>query len=116
MQLHFRNRHSARLYVAIMFHSPDNCRDYGSWGVRGWWTIDPGGEAYVLNTSNRYAAYYAEATDGVVWAGQYGPMYVHPQAFDSCLKIGDTNPATRVVGTRMVDLGDSDRHYVNLIT
>jgi uncharacterized membrane protein len=113
VELHFRNRYSSHLYVAIMFFDPDGCAEAGSWGTRGWWAIDPGGEAYVLNTNNQYAAYYAEADDGATWSGTYGPVYVHQQAFDSCVGIGDTSPETRIVGMRLVDLGGSD-HYVNL--
>jgi len=102
MELHFTNGYSRPLSIAIMFYSPDGCGAYGSWGTRGWWSLDPGGSAYVLNTNNRYAAYYAEATDGRIWAGDRGPVYVYPSAFDSCLKIGST--AARQVNMRSVDL------------
>jgi uncharacterized membrane protein len=114
VELHFRNQYSAHVYVAIMFYSPDTCADAGLWGTRGWWGINPGGEAYVLTTNNRYAAFYAEAADGAVWAGDRGPVYVHQQAFDSCVNIGDNNPQTRVVGMRLVDMDSSSVHYVNL--
>ncbi len=97
-----------------MFYSPGPCGEYGLWGTRGWWSINPGGEAFPLRTENRYAAYYAEADDGTTWSGTYGRVYVHPNAFDSCLNIGDTNPDTRVVGMRLTDLAGVDRHYVNL--
>jgi uncharacterized membrane protein len=113
MRLHFRNRYSTRIYVAIMFSNPGGCGEYGGWGTRGWWTIDPGGEAYVLSSGNRYAAYYAEAADGAVWGGPYGPIYVYPDAFDSCLNIGST-AASAVVGCRLVDMGSNDDYYVNL--
>jgi uncharacterized membrane protein len=112
MQLHFRNRSASRLWVSIMFYNPGGCGgEYGNWGTRGWWTIDPGGQAHVLNTDNRYAAYYAESADGPIWAGDIR-MYVYPRAFDSCVSIGST--AARVVGCRRLDLGDSDRTFVNL--
>lgn len=114
MQLHFRNNHGSPVHVAIMFYSPDTCGDAGSWGTRGWWNISPGGEAYVLNTGNRYAAFYAEANDGSIWSGSYGPIYVHQQAFDSCVNIGDNNPATRIVGLRLVDMDSYSSYYVNL--
>lgn len=112
MQLHFRNRYTSKVWVAIMFYSPDGCRDYGQWGTRGWWPIDPGGEAFVLNTNNRYAAYYAEAANGAVWTGAYGPMYVYQNAFDSCINIGST--AARLVGTRLIDMNGYSTYYVNL--
>ncbi|MEV7006771.1 DUF1036 domain-containing protein [Streptosporangium sp. NPDC051022] len=113
MELHFRNRYTSKVWVAIMFYSPDGCRDYGQWGTRGWWAIDPGGEAYVINTNNRYAAFYAEAANGAVWTGPYGPIYVYQTAFDSCLNIGST--AARPVGARLVDLNGYSRYYVNLV-
>lgn len=113
MQLHFRNRYHTRVYVAVMFHSPGPCGQYGGWGTRGWWAIDPGREAYVLNTDNRYAAYYVEANDGAVWAGNYGPIYVYQNAFDYCIGIGSTDAKARV-GCRLVDLGSYGRYYVNL--
>lgn len=115
MELHFRNQYTSTVWVAIMFYSPDACGgDLGSWGTRGWWGMDPGGEAFVLNTDNQYAAFYAEANDGAVWAGPYGPVYVHQAAFDSCVNIGDNSPETRMVGMRLVDMQDTDVHYVNL--
>ncbi|GGP90308.1 DUF1036 domain-containing protein [Streptosporangium pseudovulgare] len=113
MELHFRNRYVSRVWVAVMFYSPVTCRDHGQWGTRGWWAIDPGGEAFVLNTDNRYAAFYAEAANGAVWTGPYGPMYVYQTAFDSCLNIGST--AARRVGTRLVDMNGYSRYYVNLV-
>jgi hypothetical protein len=113
MEVYFRNRTSSGLWVAIMYFSPDSCRDLGKWGTRGWWHIDPGGELYVLNTSNRYAAFYAESAD-VVWAGPYGPVYIHDQAFDHCYLIGDNNPNTQILGMRLVDTHNDDTHYVNL--
>jgi hypothetical protein len=116
MQLHFRNKTGSTIWVCIMFYSPDGCADDGSWGTRGWWALGPnGGEAYVLNTDNDYAAFYAESDEGEVWAGPYGPVYVHQSAFDSCVYIGDNSPETRIVGMRLVDLQHSDVHYVNLI-
>ncbi|MFF4986788.1 DUF1036 domain-containing protein [Streptosporangium saharense] len=113
MQLHFRNRYTAKTWVAIMFYNPDGCRDHGQWGTRGWWAIDPGGEAYVLSTNNRYAAFYAEAADGRIWTGTYGPFYVYQNAFESCLNIGST--AARRVGARLVDMNGYSTYYVNLV-
>ncbi|OHV27850.1 hypothetical protein BBK14_18845 [Parafrankia soli] len=111
MQLNFRNSYGPRIWVAIMFYDPSGCGAYGSWGTRGWWAIDYGASAYVLNTNNRYAYYYAEAADGAVWAGSYGPIYVPQTAFSSCLGIGQTN--ARIVGLREVYIA-SDNHTVNL--
>jgi uncharacterized membrane protein len=115
MQLHFRNNSPARLWVAIMFYNPQGCADAGLWGTKGWWGIDPGGDAYVLNTNNTYAYFYAETATGVVWRGNFGPVYVHQTAFESCLKIGDNNPQTRIVGMREVYMNGYSTYTVNLI-
>ncbi|HEY0639250.1 MAG TPA: DUF1036 domain-containing protein [Pseudonocardiaceae bacterium] len=112
MQLHFRNNYGPRIWVAIMFHDPAGCSAYGGWGTRGWWAIDHGGSAYVLNTGNRYAYFYAEASDGAVWAGPFGPIYAPSSAFSSCLNLGVTG--ARRVGLREVYI-PSDVHTVNLV-
>ena len=113
MQLHFRNNYTSKVWVAIMFYDPD-CRGEGGeeWGTQGWWGIDPGAEAHVLNTNNRYAYYYAEAADGAVWGGPYGPIYVYQDAFESCQGIGST--AARTVYLREADMNGYDRFTVNL--
>ena len=102
--VHFVNGYFEVVSVMVVFYSPDGCGDYGSWGTRGWWNINPGDSAYVLDTDNRYFGYYAESVDGLVWSGEYGPAYVHYTAFDSCLGIGDNSPETRIVGVRQLDL------------
>src|SRR5690242_11332689 len=83
MELHFRNNHGSTLWVCIGFYDPGRCGPYGNWGTRGWWNINASGEAYVVNTSNRYAYFYAEAADGGVWAGQYGPVLAPRHALDA---------------------------------
>jgi uncharacterized membrane protein len=102
--VHFVNGYSKPISVAITFFSPDACGEFGRWGTRGWWNINPGDSAYVLDTNNQYFAYYAEAVDGARWSGNVGPVYVHQTAFDSCIGIGDNNPNTRIVGMRLRDL------------
>jgi hypothetical protein len=114
MELHFRNQTSSLVSVAIMLYSPDSCGQDGNWATEGWWNISPGGEAYVADTNDEYAAYYAESDAGLVWSGPYGPVYVQQQAFQSCVDIGDNNPETRIVGMHLIDMEDSDIHYVNL--
>ena len=69
-------------------------------------------KSLVQATSYRYACFYADAEDGAYWAGDYGPVYVYYEAFDSCIKIGST-AAYGTVGMRLIDVGDSD-HVVNL--
>lgn len=100
--VHFINGYSQPLQIAIAFKQ-DSCSEYGRpWGTRGWWIVNPGASAYVLNTNNQYFYYYAEAWDGRLWSGPGPSVYVLQQAFDSCLDIGST--AARIVGMRQLDL------------
>jgi Protein of unknown function (DUF1036) len=103
VQVKFRNRHRARVWVAIMTHDPGRCGAYGNWRTQGWWDIQPGQTVHVFNTSYRYAAYYAEGEDGVRWTGPYGPAYIYTAGFDSCINIGSTAAEARV-GLRLLDL------------
>jgi len=102
MQLRFRNSYGPRIWISIMFFDPVGCANDGQWGTRGWYAVDNGGEAYVLDTNNTFAYYYAEAADGAVWSGPFGPIYVPQSAFSSCLLIGQTG--ARIVGLREVQL------------
>ena len=102
MKLYFRNNHGPRIWVAIMYWDPNNCADYGSWGTSGWYVIDNGNTEHVLNTNNTFAYFYAEAADGTVWSGQYGPIYVTQDPFDSCRDIGRTD--ARLVGLQQVNI------------
>ena len=112
-ELHFRNQYPSRVYVAIAFPN-DACSEYGPpWATKGWWAIDPGGEAYVLE-GQQIATFYAEATDGAIWTGSQAPVYLPQPAFDSCWGIGNNSPETRVVGMRPVYILDNNL-YVNLV-
>src|SRR3954464_56856 len=109
MQLYFRNSYGPTIWVAVMSYDPAGCSDGLQWRSRGWWTINYGGSAYVLKTSNRYAYYYAEAANGAVWTGPFGPMYVTQNAFDGCAGRSDA----RAVGPREVYIS-ADTYTVNL--
>ncbi|WP_237078621.1 DUF1036 domain-containing protein [Myxococcus xanthus] len=99
-QLHFRNSYGHRIWICISFYDPARCGAWGVWGTRGWWTIDNGQSAYVLNTTHRQAYFYAEAANGAFWAGDTHAIHAPQTAFDSCLwnqRIGD-----RYLGMRPV--------------
>lgn len=112
MQLHFHNQHRTLLWVCIGFYSPGTCGAQGDWRTRGWWTIAPGGEVYVLDTNNRFAYCYAEAADGKVWAGHYGPVLAPRRAFDSCWNI--LNNVDPRVHMREIYI-PTDHHIIDLI-
>ena len=109
--LTFSNGYSTKVWVAICFWSPDTCGQSGNWQTMGWWGIDPGNSADVyhndLKDLNRYWYFYAEAADGAKWSGDYGPMYVYHEAFNSCLHIAST-AAYATVGLRQIDVDGAD--------
>jgi uncharacterized membrane protein len=100
--LHFRNSTSSTVSVTIMYYDPAGCGGYGDWATQGWWNIAPGQAVNVKNTSNRYATFHAYS-DRLDWSGPYR-AYVKSSAFQSCVNIGSTD--SRIVGERLVDLGD----------
>lgn len=112
--LQFCNRHTQTLWVTIMFYHP-NCPDGGDWEKKGWWGIAPGECNVVfggdLDDLNQYYCFYAEANDGVVWAGPY-VRSVTNRAFDWCENVSSTD--ARDVGYRLLDIGDNDDYTVNL--
>ena len=113
MLVRFRNSYGPKVWVAIMRYDP-GCRDHGHWGTLGWWGVDQGETVAAFHTDNRYSAFYAEAEDGAVWGGPYGPMYVYWDAFDSCVNIGST-AAYDVVGLRLIDGNGYGTYTVNLV-
>jgi uncharacterized membrane protein len=68
----------------------------GGWETMDWWRIDPGNSADVFDNDvedlHRYFYFYAKASDGAEWSGDYGPVYVYHRAFDSCVKISQMKP------------------------
>jgi Protein of unknown function (DUF1036) len=60
MYLRFNNSHSRGLWLAVGYYSP-GCPDGGDWAKKGWWRLEPGQAATVLETTNTYATFYAEA-------------------------------------------------------
>jgi hypothetical protein len=112
MQVRFQNNYSSPLSVAVMWWDPDGCGSDGNWGTRGWWNLDPG-QSVGTNvwTANRYFYFYAEAWDGAVWSGPYGPVYASDAAFDSCIEIGSTAD-NLLLGMAEVDAGWWSWSYV----
>jgi hypothetical protein len=104
VQVHFKNNYPKKVWVVIMRYDTDACGgEGGNWATAGWWEIDPGQEKYPFSTTNEYAAFYAEAEDGAVWSGPYGPVYVYGNAFNSCVNIGST-AAIKTVGMQQFQL------------
>jgi uncharacterized membrane protein len=106
MWLAFHNNYSQPVSVAIMDYDTGACGgEGGNWATHGWWNLNPGETKTVIWTTNQYAFYYAEASNGTWWGDSNGPrIYVHPARFDSCYNIGATGD-WRVVGTARADVG-----------
>jgi uncharacterized membrane protein len=113
--LSFTNGYSQVLSVAIMWYHP-NCPDGGDWEKKGWWNINPGNTAHVLDLdldeTNRYYYFYAEAVDGHTWSGPYFTN-VPSEAFDWCENTGSTT--SRSLGFRELDIGDNDDYTLTLV-
>jgi len=102
------NHYTHTLWVTIMWYTP-NCGDGGNWTKAGWWQLTPGQTKTVLvgdlEDINRYYCYFAQATDGEVWAGPYHRQ-VPQTAFDWCE--WTANSQSFGVGYRLLDIGDYD--------
>jgi uncharacterized membrane protein len=106
MQLCFQNNYSSPVHIAVMWYNPGPCASEGcDWATAGWWNLAPG-QSVSTNcyTNDRYYAFYAEADNGAVWAGNYGPVDCTDQAFESCQCIGSTADYLSL-GMRLVDAG-----------
>jgi hypothetical protein len=75
-----------------MWYDTDACGgEGGNWATEGWWNLNPGDSVHTdVWTDNRYFYFYAEAEDGAVWGGDYGPVYTTYQAFQGCVGSGNT--------------------------
>lgn len=106
MQLCFQNNYSSPLSVAVMWYSPSDCGvDGGNWATEGWWNLNPGDGVHTdVWTDNRYFCFYAEAEDGAVWGGDYGPVYATYQAFQGCVDIANTQD-NLILGMALIDAG-----------
>lgn len=107
MKVYFQNSYSSTVWVAVLYYSPDACREYGQWARSGWWKVEPGNRAWAISTNNRYAYFYAEAEDGSFWSGGTGPITVYRYPFDLCIDLGVTWPS-KLVGMRLIDTQHRD--------
>ena len=104
MKVCFKNNYFTKVWVAIMRFDPDSCGgEGGNFATEGWWEIVPGGEVWAFSTTNQFAYFFAEAEDGAVWNGPFGPVSIYAEAFSSCLNIGST-ASTGKVGMQEFEL------------
>jgi uncharacterized membrane protein len=111
--LTFCNSYPAAIATAISFWEPDECGgpEGNGWHNIGWYWVDPGTCRVVyrndVDDAGRYWYFYAEATDGAKWAGEF-PTYVKNDAFDMCDSPADSSMIS--VGFREVDVGEADNY------
>jgi Protein of unknown function (DUF1036) len=98
MWIKYHNSTNVGLWLVVGYYSP-GCSDGGDWAKKGWWRLNPGGEATALWTTNSNSLFYAEADDNRVWAGPYGTQ-VPFQSFDWCWLTGSSSGES--VGMRLV--------------
>jgi hypothetical protein len=104
LSVSFRNSYPANVKAAIMRYDPGACGDHGNWATAGWWRLEPGQQVFAFSTNNRYIGFYAIAEDGAIWEGQYGPVFIRDEDFQSCIAIQPEDPC-QTVGMRLADLG-----------
>jgi hypothetical protein len=112
MRIHLVGKTPGPIWVSMMTYAPDICGGSGGgdWYVQGWWRVDLGRTIKTsVDTDNRYLALYAEASDGRVWGGPYGPVDCPQQRFQACIGLLN-NPnysglPDRRLGFRLIDGG-----------
>lgn len=71
-KIYFKNKTSEKVEVAVRYKNMD-----GEWETGGWYHIDPGDDAYLVETKNSIIYYYAEAIyEDWVWSGDDNYYYV----------------------------------------
>ena len=110
-----------KLWVTIMYYDPACSADVpGSepWAEAGWWSLLPGQCKIVfgadLEDINRYFLYYAQATDGAVWAGPY-KRKITTDAFTFCTGVGYSPGKNFTAWYRLLDIEDYDDFTLTLI-
>lgn len=87
MALYFQNRYSNTVWIAFLYYDR-NCRET-PFTKMGWWQVN---SAQILNgwnvdlrAVNRYAAFFAGASDGVTWSGTGNNWYLISESrFSQC--------------------------------
>jgi hypothetical protein len=105
----FTNSYGTKLYIAYMrreWQCQSECGDI--WDVLGWINLDPGETETRANpTKNQWFYFYAEASDGAVWAGPY-VAEVSNSKFEKCTCLGvivsEGPPPYYDVGFRELDV------------
>jgi hypothetical protein len=104
LSVSFRNNYPTNVKAAVMRFDPGACGEHGKWATAGWWRLEPGQQVFGFSTNNRYVGFYAVAEDGAVWEGQYGPVFIREEDFQSCVDLQPEDPCQQV-GMRLADLG-----------
>ena len=69
---HFKVNVENKCHVAIWVAAQFIHMDDGEWRAEGWWKLNPGEKAYIIDTVNRYLYLYATDQGGrMVWKGDF---------------------------------------------
>jgi hypothetical protein len=98
MWLKYSNQYSSGLYVAVGYYSP-GCEN-SNWASAGWYRLERGESGTLLQTTNDYSTFYAEADDGAHWSGPYAVSLPYHAFSDWCWDLG-VDPGIDV-GMRLV--------------
>ena len=116
MVLRVSNRHSAEVWVAVLYPS-SYCKEHEgtSWAKKGWWHLNPGETATVVDGALSPQWFYyihAHSSDGTSW-GDGNEADCPPERFDWCDNTSSNTSITR----RFVEIYSSNpNHTVNLTT
>jgi hypothetical protein len=69
MKVYFLNDTPVRIWIAVMYYSPDTCGEYGNWATIGWFQYAPGEQSWVIETNNNWVYWCAESKAGHTWSG-----------------------------------------------
>jgi uncharacterized membrane protein len=119
MTFYVCNHYPATVSVAVGFSSDgsgdfNNCSGNGGFQKIGWFNIDPLQCQWIVNDDcedvGQYWLYYATATDGAVWAGDFCTGVTN-QAFNWCWN----EPGIYNVCFRLLDVNSYDDFTLNLV-
>ena len=125
MALVFCNGYPRQVWVAIMFYNPEDCGgEGGDFEMMGWWNIAPGACTTVyandLADLNALWYYFAEADDGIVWAGPFEATVPTESPFgggNSCYGLGQvtSDGDFRSIGFREFNIDSNDDYTLTLV-
>jgi uncharacterized membrane protein len=116
MSLYFENSYSATATISVcVLYYNTGCPN--PWTKIGWYNVAPGQTVQMwdgdVSSVNEYWYFWAQATDGSVWAGSAVFAEVTDAAFNQCWL--DNSGDSFTVGMLEIDVNSYDDYTVNLV-